>query len=329
MDPAPISVDDPSWYATAEEVFTKTYEIWVPYFVRVSLANGLSIPQVGADVRPGLVGDMIEALNVVNIYPEIPSELIHRAMGPLALEAGDAHDALEAYMALNDKRGIRLAAEVAERNASGYCAVVGWRALGDEKAIERVVNSFGPGEFCQPYQIDQIAGTNLCERIEHEYGKFLKERALQNGGAGYAGVPRLLAAISKAVPEYDAGVALTRGGVFGGYLAQRMGLQVIFAQTKRKGKGATFEWLDDPAPLRGAKVLVFDDDVVKGRTLRRAAREITAAGAQGLDLLLVNECAKVLVSDLANVPASYGTIIASAPEKIDLYALIQECKRLF
>mgnify|MGYP001564541912 CR=1 FL=1 len=99
------------------------------------------------------------------------------------------------------------------------------------------------------------------------------------------------AATKEAAREYDVGVAIANDGVLQGYLAETFGLRTFNVKMSRFGKGATWVPLDkiEKQDINGKKVIVFDVDVVTGRTLKRAARELCAFNPTGLDLLLTRQ----------------------------------------
>lgn len=87
--------------------------------------------------------------------------------------------------------------------------------------------------------------------------------------------------------HYDYGISLATGGLWLGYIFEMFSaFPVVTARMHRRGKGATWHLLDDVL-LLDKKVVLFDNDVVTGRTLRRAYRELTVLGCKRIDLLLV------------------------------------------
>ena len=75
-----------------------------------------------------------------------------------------------------------------------------------------------------------------------------------------------------------------------GYIFSLFGtFPILTAWTKRVGYGANWRPLyplDSIDDLSNKKVLVFENDVVTGRTLKRAMRELQALNPQSIDLLL-------------------------------------------
>lgn len=75
---------------------------------------------------------------------------------------------------------------------------------------------------------------------------------------------------------YEVGVAIAEGGLYVSYLLSLAGLPVMTVEMKRKGKGAT--WVEqknfEGRKLEGKKILLLENDIITGKTLRRAVKEI-------------------------------------------------------
>ncbi|MBS3175162.1 phosphoribosyltransferase [Candidatus Woesearchaeota archaeon] len=111
-----------------------------------------------------------------------------------------------------------------------------------------------------------------------EYQKFLSMVVGKDKARKYKIVflPQACAAAKELKKEYDIGIALATGGLFMGFVAEKFGLKVIKAKPERKGKETSWKFLDKikKGEIRNKKIIVFDIDVVTGRTLRKAIKEI-------------------------------------------------------
>lgn len=89
--------------------------------------------------------------------------------------------------------------------------------------------------------------------------------------------------------DYDYGIALAKSGMWLGYIFSVFGFfPILTVWTKRMGFGASwrpFDLLENLLPDK--RILVFENDVVTGRTLKRTVRELQALNPQFIDLLLV------------------------------------------
>lgn len=100
-------------------------------------------------------------------------------------------------------------------------------------------------------------------------------------------------------PDYDIGLALAADGLGLGFAFERTGLPVRVVKLGRRGNGARWEPIDKicEEELKGKKVLLFDNDAVTGRTLRRTVRELSVFSPGYVDLLLNYKCTPVTVKN--------------------------------
>jgi len=119
--------------------------------------------------------------------------------------------------------------------------------------------------------------------------------------------------------NYDVGVALATDGLWLGYIARAFDFPVIDVKLGRKGNGATWQPIDDIAEedLNDKRVIVFDNDALTGRTLRRAGREIQLYNPEVMDLLLVYEKTPITSRMYMN-----GNVPKGLPSPIEIYQRI-------
>lgn len=77
------------------------------------------------------------------------------------------------------------------------------------------------------------------------------------------------------VDKYDYGLAIARGGLFAGYCFQEMGLPVKIVESKRTLNGVIWNEVESLENLANKRVLIFDQDVISGKTLRKAKEELS------------------------------------------------------
>lgn len=95
-------------------------------------------------------------------------------------------------------------------------------------------------------------------------------------------------AASTLTPQYDLGIGIASDGLWFSYLFGLYGLPTIVVDMKRRLNGATWKEIDKVGEeqIKNKKVILFDNDVVSGRTIRRAVREIIKFKPKKIDLLL-------------------------------------------
>ena len=91
--------------------------------------------------------------------------------------------------------------------------------------------------------------------------------------------------------DYDLGLALATNGLWMGYIAEKFEFPVLSVKLGRKGSGATWKPLDEinQRSVKGKKIIVFDNDALTGRTLRRTVKEMNKCSPKSMDLLLFYE----------------------------------------
>ncbi|MEK6858555.1 MAG: hypothetical protein AABX53_01430 [Nanoarchaeota archaeon] len=96
--------------------------------------------------------------------------------------------------------------------------------------------------------------------------------------------------------QYDLGIELAADGLATGYIFNHYGLPTKAVKLTRKGRGATWRPLEEitDQDIRDRRLLLFEWDVVTGRILKRAVKELGKYSPQYIDLLLT--CGKTLTS---------------------------------
>lgn len=133
----------------------------------------------------------------------------------------------------------------------------------------------------------------LRDRLVGGYAKYLfnklgaQKAKKTDGFSEYGYLSEACAAAQQLAAQYDCGLALASGGMYLGFIFELLTtLPVFTVEMKRRGEGAVWNPID-AFDVRDKRVLVFENDVVTGRTLRRAIREILLLKPAQVDLLLV------------------------------------------
>lgn len=111
--------------------------------------------------------------------------------------------------------------------------------------------------------------------------------------------------------DYDLGIELATDGLVPGYVFHLHGFPTKAVRLARRGTGAIWQPIDDfgEEDIRGKGLILFDNDVVTGRTLRRAMKELGRFSPKYVDLLLMHEMTYLSVGNYKkwrrnnNVPA--------------------------
>lgn len=106
---------------------------------------------------------------------------------------------------------------------------------------------------------------------------------------------RACTAIEQIKQNYDLGVALATDGLYLGFIGQYLGFPILNAKLSRRGKSASWRPIDDFSreKIQDKNVVLLDNDCVTGRTLTRAAKEVSRFQPKTMDLLLIHETTPV------------------------------------
>ena len=114
----------------------------------------------------------------------------------------------------------------------------------------------------------------LKKIIDQEFIKYCHE--LKMDGPAHEYFPDYIGRAAAIRSKYDVGVAIAKGGLFASFMLHLAGLPIMMGKVKRTGRGAT--WVEKESfqgeNLKNKRILLLENDVVTGRTLRRAEKEI-------------------------------------------------------
>jgi len=133
----------------------------------------------------------------------------------------------------------------------------------------------------------------LCWHLNNGYQKYVAAKlGLPQSDDCLSGILKFGEAAAAAqilANEYDLGIELARDGLLLGYIFNLHGLPTKAVKLGRRGRGATWRPLEDimPEDLKNKKLIVFDNDAVTGRTLRRTVKELSKFAPAYMDLFLV------------------------------------------
>ena len=232
--------------------------------------------------------------------PEVLTRLAHSAELEL-----DSFGALLALETLGEKRLLKEFAERSLRHLSPYDACCAFNAAKLRYGVIRCLPKMKvlTGHCLLEQMVNDILGNQIASATY---------AAVRSWSYGFAetvnSVKPLLDTINMAyglADNYDCAVAVATAGLTSGFIFELFGLKMYVASCHRYGKGAKFAWknLDSAPDLRGQRVLILDEDVVSGRTVRRVLRELVSCGAKEIDLCL-NHSPQHTPTSMQNVPES-------------------------
>lgn len=200
----------------------------------------------------------------------------------LALPSPNLSLAMIAYMEAEDADGVRQATQACEAQQNLYDAFVGYAWLKDRGNAVRVALADSPSD--PERLLSRLVPEDLLDRYHARFHEFCASRGLPMGLS--FSVVHLWTAAYTLVRNYDLGIGVAKGGLAGAFSFSLFGLPVGIVESHRHGQGATFQWCgeDYSGRIASRSVILFDKDVVTGRTLTRVARELVPFGPSQLDL---------------------------------------------
>jgi hypothetical protein len=132
----------------------------------------------------------------------------------------------------------------------------------------------------------------FTQQLEEGYRKYVATKLNSNRSpCNFMYVNETCKAAQNLMPQYDLGIELATDGLCPGYIFHLHGFPTKAVKLGRKGRGAVWQPLEELSTedIEGKKLLLFDNDVVTGRTLNRTVRELGKFSPEYMDLLLMHE----------------------------------------
>ncbi len=132
-------------------------------------------------------------------------------------------------------------------------------------------------------------GPHPCKESGHTY---LLEAPLyydlEPGEEELNDLSKKCAAAKRVSQEYDVGIVIAQGGTPLGYVVKQFGLPVLIVDMKRHTSGVTWKPLDEitEETIKEKRIIVIENDVLTGETLKRAYEELNKLYPKSIDVLL-------------------------------------------
>ena len=248
-----------------------------------------------------------------------------------ALQEGSLYRAIKAAIELNNRERVKQIAERCISESYLHDAHKGFSFLGDREGMLRVIEA--QGREGNTYGVEWAVGDYLQVRSENGlYERFHNWANQKNVRRSICFDVSTIANMAYHLAgNYDFGVGIASGGLFSTFIFENFGLETMVAECHRRGKGATFEWHSGSKPelLMGKNIIVFDKDVVTGRTTRRFLREIQRYQPKSVDLALVHNpiCSAYGLGTIAeNIPPGFRQVYF--PSSFNYNFIVKAVKKL-
>jgi len=204
-----------------------------------------------------------------------------RKLGETAMHEENIYKAVEAFIELGDKQGLKQAADLGFQIEYGIDSLRAYELLEDEQGIKKHVQraSVERDKYTLRHALEY---KGLSEKISQGFSEFRESKGYDESAS--FPVEETFNAAFQLARQYDYGIGIAKGGLYSAHAFSVFDLPVILAEAHRKGRGATFKWFDSPECIEGKDVIVFDKDAVTGKTLRRTIRELQEYSPNQVDI---------------------------------------------
>jgi len=151
--------------------------------------------------------------------------------------------------------------------------------------------------------------TELFDDLEERYRKYVASKlGKDRNPCSFLYVNKACKAAQTITEDYDLGIEIATDGLALGYIFSLHGFPTKAVRLSRRGRGAIWQPIDDISKedINGKRLLLFDNDVVTGRTLRRTTRELGKSSPACMDLLLMHETTLLTVEGYKKWRKSYN-----------------------
>ena len=266
----------------------------------------------------------------LNLSPEELYEKLYR-IGELALELGILNRALNAYMEINDRKKVRDIGQKCLEEGWYFDAVRAFKFLGDKKGVMKIIRELETKDYGLDLEISmkEYLGERTIKSVNRGFKKWISEMGIESACL-FDVIPTANMMYHVVDNDYDVGIGIAKGGLFLTYLSHLFELPVKIVHCHKKGRETEFNWVCEPNPqeLRGKNVIVFDKDVITGRTVKRVLKEIKKYRPNRVDLALIYNPNEGIGpgARLSNVPKGYTEVYY--PEKFSYREFDKVVERL-
>ena len=162
-----------------------------------------------------------------------------------------------------------------------------------------------------------IYGSHLIDRMDKESRKWASKKGFPRYKPLF--LCKSVALVDATVDNYDLAIGIAKAGLMPAYIAELFGARSRVVESHsdhiKPDKKATFRWIDKlyPSDIKGKNIIVYDKDVVTGRSSGRVLEALLDHNPARVDLGLIHDKCPLIGygSHFENVHKGYQTVFTS------------------
>lgn len=222
---------------------------------------------------------------------------LNARLGPAAFREGRYGHAQDAFRITNDLPNLRKVAEAALAADPPWIvdSFAAFHHLKDREGMQRVLVKGMQHKYYDESTLGitmlQFLGEETADRIFKKYKTWVEGMADIPGKIYATPIGSNIKQASNLAGKYDHGIAISRGGLFTGYMFNLFGLDTQIVDYHKDDRSPSVRWMSpfNPQNLKGKKLVVFDKDVVTGETTGKVLEELVKHGPTVVDLVLTSD----------------------------------------
>lgn len=238
------------------------------------------------------------------------------SLGERYLEIGSFFVAIYIFSDIHSCQKLRQVGDMALQAKDGMAALMAFSKLDDQPKLIKAVKllCLDRDEGFEYWLVDFAMSKFVEEALYESFRDFYLSYGFTKGNVVAFEFSQVFQAAYNLGSKYDLIIGNAKGGLCSAYAFYLLGFKTKLCETHRKGRGATFKWLDSvkETDFAGKNILLLDKDIVSGRSLRRIVRELSIYPYAKLDVFFNWGSSH---SRLRNVPSEINE--AFYPEKLD------------
>ena len=205
------------------------------------------------------------------------------------IKRGLYYQALKAALYSKNKDVLKIIGDQCSNNGRFQDATIAFSTLKDKEGLLKVIQTTDRQILNSGVNVElfeEYIGKDIINIVNQSLQDFYKNKVFKKTYSMLLG-PTINMAYNLS-QEHDLGVGIARGGLTSAFLASAFGLETRVVDSHKTGQGATYKAVDEitQEDVRNKRIVVFDKDIVTGRTANRISKELSKFEPLSINLAL-------------------------------------------